>query len=107
MKISHRRSNGKHAMVSELVRAFHAASTALDDAIEVDDIALIGEIDCQLSALWNELMAIEPETKAQARELVAFLLHTLAPNASASEIQTEALSGILRLFEEHCHGFGD
>ncbi|MAW85286.1 MAG: hypothetical protein CMJ42_02025 [Phyllobacteriaceae bacterium] len=92
-------------MVSELVRAFHATSTAMDEAIEANDSARIGEIDRQLSALWDELLAVEPKTKAEARELVVFLLHTLAPTASASEVQTEALSGILRLFEEHCHTF--
>lgn len=75
---------------------------ALDEAIEANDAAMIGEIDTELAALWNELVTLAPESKAETRELVAFLLRTLAPDAGASSVQSDAVDGILRLFDEHC-----
>ena len=105
MKMTHRQSNGSHALVFELVEAFRASSDALDEAIETNDAARITQIDSHLSSLWHELVAYEPGTKAEARELLAFLLCELAPNAGSSSVQSEAVSGILRLFDMHGDNF--
>ncbi|WP_133122956.1 hypothetical protein [Zhengella mangrovi] len=87
-------------MVSDLVRAFHARSADLDNAIRANDPELIGELDRQIGDVWRQLLAARPEAKGELRQLVEFFLTILAPNAQDSDVEADAMATILALFDD-------
>ena len=85
------------AMAEHLIDRFRSTSAGLEKAIAEDNRELVGFLDRELQAAWNDIMEFKPRSFSDTRALISFFVKILAPEAGVSRIQSEAAGRILAL----------